>query len=142
MGTRKLHPIPARLERACRRFDRWRERKGRNTRIPIPDPLWRLAIGLAHRYGTHRTALALRLNPTTLRSRVADALPKPPQAPGRPAAAPPAFLELVPAIVPPNSADCLIEWEQPGGAKMRIHLKGSVPPDLAGLTRSFLGGLP
>ena len=37
------------------------------------------------------------------------------------------------------SAECLVEWEDPRGAKMRVYLKGAGIPDLAVLSRSFWG---
>ncbi len=49
-----------------------------------------------------------------------------------------AFVELVPpqrACLP----ECIVELEDPRGAKMRIHLKGAEAPDLAALSRSFWG---
>ena len=46
------------------------------------------------------------------------------------------FLELA----PPASGgvpECTLELEDPGGAKMRVHLKGLPVPDLTALSRSF-----
>jgi hypothetical protein len=47
-----------------------------------------------------------------------------------------AFFELV----PPSGAlfpECLIELENPHGAKMRVHVKGANIPDLAALSSAF-----
>jgi len=52
----------------------------------------------------------------------------------------PAFLELaIPS--PAGAGECLLEWEDAAGAKMRLHLKGVEVPDLVALSRSFWEGL-
>ena len=48
------------------------------------------------------------------------------------------FVELAPPASG-GSRECILEWEDPGGAKMRVHLKGMEAPDLAALGRSFWG---
>src|SRR5207302_870482 len=55
----------------------------------------------------------------------------------------PSFVELVPAPCRANGTtsapvpECLVELESPGGAKLRIHWKGTAAPDLAALGRLF-----
>lgn len=49
-----------------------------------------------------------------------------------------AFVELA-AAPPGGTPECVLELEDPGGAKMRVHLKGVEAPDLAALSRSFWG---
>jgi len=55
----------------------------------------------------------------------------------------PAFLELAPSAVhefaaaPAGPCQCMVEWEDAAGAKMRMELKGTTTPDLAALSRSF-----
>jgi hypothetical protein len=52
----------------------------------------------------------------------------------------PAFLELaIPSQA--GAGECLLEWEDAAGAKMRLHLKGVEVPDLVALSRSFWEGL-
>ena len=49
------------------------------------------------------------------------------------------FLEL--AVSPRSGAgECILEWEDAGGGKMRVHLKGVEVPDLVALSRSFWEG--
>jgi len=48
------------------------------------------------------------------------------------------FLELAPPMSG-GVCECILELEDPGGAKMRVHLKGVEAPDLAALSRSFWG---
>ena len=127
MRSRGTRALPARLEAGRRRFERWRRTcEGRSR---IPDPLWNSAVKLSGTYGIHRTAKTLRLNPDSLKKRVAFAngngsrgQKKPRQkAAGQEAAT--AFVELVPSEGA-CSPECIVELEHPRGVKMRIHLTG------------------
>jgi hypothetical protein len=56
---------------------------------------------------------------------------------------PPEFVELLPGGLPtspPSRPECLLEVEDPDGAKLRIHLQGGALPDVAALTRGFREG--
>ena len=132
MRSRTAGTLPAPLEAIRRRFERWR--RSRTARSRIPDALWTSAVQAAGRYGLHRTAQALRLDYYALKKRFADAASD--REPGREAVAP--FLEL-PALVSDGVSECIVELEDPGGAKMRLHLKGGAVPDVAALARSFWG---
>jgi len=136
MGTRKTRELPAQLVSARRRFERWRRtRKGRT---PIPDPLWASAVKLAGTYGISRTASVLRVHYYSLKERVDKEAASSAAVPEGGSVAP--FVELaVPASPSSGSGECLLELEDAGGAKMRIHLKGVEAPDLAALSRSFWG---
>jgi len=129
MGTRQTHPLPAQLERTRQRFDSWRQtRKGRPR---IPEPLWASAVKAADKYGLYRTARALGLDYNMLKKRVKTA-----SSPEEEAVA--TFVELTsPGSV--NTRECLLELENPVGAKMRVHLKGIEAPDLLALSRNFWG---
>jgi hypothetical protein len=114
-----------------RRLERWRQT--RRQRCPIPETLWIASADLAREFGLSRTAKALRLDYYALKKRL-DALVPPAPAESR-------FVELV----PPSSvaaAECMVEMEHPGGAKMRIHLKGAGVPDWAALSQAFWGAAP
>jgi hypothetical protein len=158
MRTRTTRDLPARLEGMRQRFERWR--RTRERRSHIPKPLWASAVKAAGKYGLHRTAQALRLDYYALKKRVEEEetasrnVSRAKVAPGRvptrragvggvstggqdgPAAA--TFLELAPPVSG-GVCECLLELEDPGGAKMRVHLKGVEAPDLAALSRSFWG---
>ena len=126
MPIKNQSDIPIGMEKARRRFERWRSsHKGRK---PIPESLWTAAAEVAREHGIFRTSKALRLEFNKLKRRVQSA--------GRRAGpTTPAFVELV----APESAglsECLIELEGPRG-KMRIQWKGITPPDLAGLSRTL-----
>jgi len=132
MRSRKTRAIPARLEAGRRRFERWRRTRKGHSRIP--EPLWTSALKLAGAYGLCRTARTLRLDYNALKKRINSADPH--DSSGQETAT--AFVELAPpqrACLP----ECIVELEDPRGAKMRIHLKGVEAPDLAALSRSFWG---
>ena len=158
MRTGTADDLPAGLESTRRRFDHWRQtRQGRSR---IPEALWASAVKAAGRHGLHPTARALRLDYYSLKKRV-EAFPRelprrtagsrggsdgqPVVRPGprlrglgskrgsRPAAA---FVEW-PPLVPACSPECIVELEDPRGAKMRVHLKGIQAPDWAALSRTF-----
>ena len=132
MRCRTTSALPAPLEAARRRFDRWR--RTRTARSRIPDTLWTAAVQVAGQYGLHRTTQALRLDYYALKKRVEDAASD--CEPDREAAA--TFLEL-PAPVSGGASECIIELEDAGGAKMRVHVKGAAVPDVTALARSFWG---
>ncbi len=124
--------LPASLEAVRRRFEEWR--RTRTGRSRIPDALWTAAVQAAGQYGLHRTIQALRLDYYALKKRVADAASD--REPDREAVA--SFIEL-PASVSGGASECIVELEDPGGAKMRLHLKGGAVPDVTALARSFWG---
>ena len=149
MSTRQTGDLPAQLERTRRRFERWRRtRKGRSH---IPEPLWASAVKAAGTYGLAKTARSLRLDYYALKKRVeaagsgyvsggkiASHLFSDREAVSAAGQAVAPFVELAPPASG-GSGECILELEDPGGAKMRVHLKGVEAPDLAALSRSFWG---
>ena len=126
----KKAAVPAGLESTRRRFERWRET--RTGRPRIPDSLWALATRAARQFGVHRTCRALRLDYLVLKRHVeADATLGSPRHDTQPS-----FVELV-AGGSTSPTECVVELEDPSGARMRIELKGVAVPDLVALTRSF-----
>ena len=132
MRTRTTRPVPTRLEAVRRRFERWRRTRKGHSRIPAP--LWTAAVKLAEAYGLCRTARTLGLDYSALKRHVASAGPG--DSPGarmagakttraRTAAqeTASAFVELLPSERA-GSPECIVELEDPRGAKMRIHLTG------------------
>jgi hypothetical protein len=144
MRYRKTAAIPARLETGRRRFERWRRTRKGHSRIP--DPLWTSAVKLAGAYGLCRTARTLGLDYNALKRRVASTRPGDslgPKTVGAKAArqeTATAFVELV----PPQRAglpECIVELENPRGAKMRIHVKGNQTPDVVTAVSRVLFGV-
>ena len=136
MATRKMRGIPAPLESTRQRFQRWRQTRKLGARIP--ERLWNAAVKMARRYGMHRVASTLGVDYYCLKKRVEqqDAASSRAAKSG-PDPSVPRFLELAPAER--GTTECIFELEKPGGAKMRVHLKGVAAPDLASLSRSLWG---
>ena len=132
MSTRQTRDLPARLEEVRRRFERWRG--AHRARSRIPDSLWASAVKIACKYGLHRTARALRVDYYSLKKRVVE---NSVTASGMTeSGAMATFVELArPSQA--GSGECILELEDAGGAKMRVHLKGFEAPDLAALSRTF-----
>lgn len=115
----------------------WRKTKAVPDRIP--DGLWQAAADLYHSLGVsiNRIARALRLNYSTLKSKILD---KRPAAIDPPAAdAPDMFIELAPE---PVCTDCIIEMENQTGVKMRMRFTGRADPAVISLGKYFLAGIP
>ncbi|HUD15026.1 MAG TPA: hypothetical protein VMQ56_15340 [Terracidiphilus sp.] len=130
MVGRKSQKIPADLLRATERFSEWRRQRVLGARIP--ESLWGSAVKLAGRHGLSRTATSLKLGYDGLKKRVEARATVPVRKP----VPRPAFLELAASPVT-AVGECLIEFENAAGSRMRVHLKGSDVPDLVALGRSF-----
>jgi hypothetical protein len=126
--SKSTSTLPAPLAQAVKRFERWRKTR---TKPKIPDQLWDLAAKLARKYGVNRTATPLHLDYYDLKRR-AEALP--PGAKESKTAA--SFVEVIPSPASRESA-CLVEIEDPRGAKMRIHLKAAGAQELEALGQLF-----
>jgi hypothetical protein len=157
MAGRRHREIPAPLARGRDRFEIWRRTRPAGTRIP--DVLWSLAVKLADHHGVSRTASVLGLDYYSLKKRVAAGNSSVTSVPSTfvegsassdSASARPAFIELsssslqgVPSMGVSN--ECVVEFEDGAGARLRVHLRGSDAPDLVAcglvaLGRSFWSG--
>jgi len=124
MRSRQRAEVPASLSRLGQRFAVWRKARAPGERIP--DSLWQAAVKMAAKYGLNRTARALKLDYYSLKKRV-DRADGP--------ASSSTFVELPSS--PLISNECVIEWEDAAGARMRVHVKGQNLPDVLALSRSF-----
>ena len=122
------------LDEARRQFKRWRSRRP-HSRSRIPEELWTLAVQAAQEHGVYQTSQALVLDYTHLKDRLAQAVDIDSRQVAEPGAG---FVELIGSSLG-MSPRCLVEISAPDGAKMRIELSGTAVPDLAALTRGFLG---
>jgi hypothetical protein len=130
MTHRRSQKIPEAIVQLQQELERFRS--ANPTRMRLPEPLWQAAVNLARQYGIWRTAKPLRLDYMGLKKRLACAdLP-----PVKRAKLAPSFIELVP---PPavTTGECVIEFELPGGARMRIQWKSPTPPDWVSLFRAW-----
>ena len=123
--------IPTDLANAQRQFQKWRRSCKKRSRIP--EPLWDLAVQLAHTHGLSPTALALKLDYYSLKKRLqrgnrgdGDQHPS----------STPTFIELGP-LPQAASTECVIELADGAGALMRVQLKGYHAADVAALGRTF-----
>ena len=96
---------------------------------PAGQDLWRVPHGFSTRPGL------LRAEETNAEEPASPALPTPRSA-GRPA-----FVEL-PAAMLALPGECVLEFENAVGAKLRVHLKGATIPDLVALGRSLWNAGP
>jgi len=164
MTGRRHREIPASLVRGRARFEAWRRYRKLGARIP--DELWSLAVTLADEQGLSRTASVLGLDYYSLRQRVAarksgstsepSAFVEAPassdsaladsaladSASADSASARPAFIELSSLQVPLPGVpgECVVEFEDGVGARLRVHLRGCDVPDVVALGRSFWSG--
>ncbi len=128
------------LQLGSARFTKWRRTRRRGT--PIPVELWELAVELAQRHRVSRTSQALPVGYYALQKLVADCGQSSEDAKGFPAvdSSPvtpsPKFVEL-PAATWGAPIECLVEFEKPGGAKLRIQVRSSQLPDLSAVSRAF-----
>ena len=126
METRKTETIPAEMEELRQHSESWRNTHAHRSRIP--ETLWTSAVKLARQHGLARTAKALHLDYTKLKTLVVG------NSTGERKEAP-AFVELL--ATGDRLPDCVVELENGRGKKMRIHLRGVATPDVALLSRIF-----
>ena len=130
MRRREQPALPASLERARTQFETWR--RTRDKRSQIPEGLLQSAAALAREFGVHPVSKALRVNYDRLKKavRAARAAPSPEKASRS------VFVELDRGQAV-SSPECVIEMEDPRGAKMRVQLRGQGALDLVALGNAF-----
>jgi len=146
MKLNKSRSLPADLLHAAKRLDDWRQQRVKGERIP--EPLWKLVLAAARRYGVNRTATSVRVGYYELKKRLAAASAPASAAAATSAAAAPRPMALPPFVELPlptatssaaptaAASECRLEWEQPAGTKVRLQWTGS-PPDLLALLRGL-----
>ncbi len=121
-------PVPEAIAQLQRHLEQFRS--SRPARTKLPESLWQAAVELARQHGIYAVAHPLGLDYTRLKQRLGGMPSQPRKQPK------PAFVELIgggAAVFP----ECVIEFESPGGGKMRIQWKAAVPPDWTGLLRAW-----
>lgn len=125
-----------RLEQVRRQFERWRKIRPRGTRIP--EELWQAATEVGCEVGVSKTAQVLSLDYYVLRQRAESVLEERPAPETRPipeACGEGGFLEIPPFCA--SSPECVLEIEDPRGARLRMELKGATPAHLEALARTI-----
>ena len=120
------------IEDVQQRFEHWR--KSRNHRTPIPESLWKGAVGLCTDHSIYRISRSLRLDYNALKKRVCYSHPE--RLPESVTSS--AFVELdLKASLP--EAECLVEMEDKDGAKRKMHIKGRLCLNPLELMKAFWG---
>ncbi len=134
MRTRTSSKVSGPLSLARRQLERWRNRQPGRKRLP--SELWAQVVTLAQTYGLNRTARVLGLKYDSLKQHVETIAPDASDS----GTAQAEFLELLPRLMSPPSIECVIEWEEAGGVKTRMQVKGVGIPELVSLARLFRDG--
>jgi hypothetical protein len=128
MNHKIAAPVPEAITQLRRQLEQFRST--RPGRTMLPESLWQAAVELARQHGIYAVAHPLRLDYTRLKQRLGG------MASRRRKQKKPAFVELTAGRVA-ALPECVIEFESPGGGKMRIQWKAAVPPDWTGLLRAW-----
>jgi len=127
MNHKIAAPVPEAITQLQRQLEQFRST--RPARTKLPESFWQAAVELARQHGIYAVAHPLRLDYTRLKQRLSG-MPSQSRKQNRPA-----FVELIgDGTALPG---CVIEFESPGGGKMRIQWKAAVPPDWTGLLRAW-----
>lgn len=126
MRDRNPSTIPAEIEATKLKFEKWRQSRIGQERIP--ETLWSEAVEMARRYGTWTAAKALRLDYNKLKQGAVA---------GKERRALNSSATFVEVIAPAAGVwSCIVEMENSRGARMRIEWKGAAA-DLTALSRTF-----
>jgi hypothetical protein len=124
-------PTAPSLEQVQQRFESWRQRRKKRTRIP--QNLWKAAVSLSQEYSIFQLSKALRVNSTALKKQVAKFNSPEPSPPDVSCTS---FLELPAPPVP--AMESTIEMIKSDGSVMRMHVKGAGRSDWVELGKAFL----
>jgi hypothetical protein len=134
MGTETEKPVGPELEELRGRFEQWRQNRKRGSRVP--KDLWDAAVGLTKDYTLSQLSRVLGLHYGQLRKRTQSKATL--RDPDGERTAPPVFVELGTSQPPRTlSADCVVEFENPRGVKVRMHFRKPRDLDLAAVSKAF-----
>jgi hypothetical protein len=141
VGRKKARLPEARIEPVRRQIEHWRQKRAK--RSPMPEPLWRAAVGLAREHGVYAAAQALRLSYDSLRRRAeAVGVARRMRRDRGHVQEPPAmFVELPPAlsIAPAGPSGLVVEVVGSSGQRLTVRLRGG-ELDVAELIRACWSG--
>ena len=126
----KNYPTPCpTISEVKEQFKIWR-RTRKSPRL-IPEKLWAAAVSLTAKHSISQISKELVLDYTALKKRVPikkkDTAAK---------ISPPGFIEV--NLEPPAAvSECIVEMQDIGGAKMRMHFRGKTDFDLLELAKAF-----
>ena len=123
-----LIPRPS-LSEVKAQFKNWR--RTRKSPRPIPEQLWQAAVNLTAAHTVSQISKELVVDYSALKKRV---LIK--NKDGADKMSPPGFIEV--NLEPPAAvSECIVEMQDIGGAKMRMHFRGKTDFDLLELAKAF-----
>jgi len=126
------------LAEARRRFERWRKVRGVGGRIP--HELWTAAVRAAAEHGAETVAADLDLDLGRLRHWVQAV------GGGEAEAAPATFVELpvlgMAGMADAGASECMLEFEEPSGRRLRISLRGPATAQALELGRALWRASP
>lgn len=128
MNRKSAPAIPEAILQLQRQLEQFRSTQPRRTKLP--EPLWQAAVELARQHGIYPVAHPLRLDYMGLKRRLGGVPVV------RHKVSKPTFVELTPPHAAPL-VEYAIDFECPGGRKMRIQWKASTPPDWVSLLRAW-----
>jgi hypothetical protein len=143
VGRKKTRLPEARVEPLRRRIEHWRQERAQGS--PMPEPLWRAAVGLAREHGVYAAAQALQLSYASLRKRaeavgVARRIRRDRGSKHEPSTT---FVELpsAPMLAPAGLGGPIVEVVGPSGQRLTVRLRGD-ELDVAELIRACWSGRP
>jgi hypothetical protein len=137
VGRKKTRLPDARIEPLRQQIEHWRRMRAK--RSPMPEPLWRAAVGLAREHGVYAAAQALRLSYDSLRKRTEAARDaRRVHGESRPQAT---FVELPPVLLSAAASPSgpMVEVVGPSGQRLIVRLR-SGDLDVAELIRACWSG--
>jgi hypothetical protein len=140
MGRPETRLPDVRIDPLRQQIERWR--RTRTKRSPMPEQLWRGAMGLAREYGVYAAAQALRLSYSSLRTRT-EAVGVLPRKADKRSRSQTTFVEL--AVTPPAAGAApsgpIVEVTGPQGQRLTVRLRDG-ELDVAELIRECWSGRP
>jgi hypothetical protein len=141
VGRKNTRPADTRVEPLRQQIEHWRQM--RTKRSPMPEPLWRAAVGLAQEHGVYAAAQALGLSYDSLRRRAeAAGVAWRVRRDRRGGHQPPAtFVELPPELMATAAGPSgpIVEVVGPSGQRLTVRLR-SGDLDVAELIRACWSG--
>lgn len=122
--------VGSELEQLKSRFEEWRQHRKKGSRVP--KELWDSAIRLSKDHSVSELARTLRLDYPKLKKRAA-ALRHDSE---KRETVPPTFVE-VGTTKPAVDADCILEFENSKGVKVKMHFRRGSDLDFAALGKAF-----
>ena len=130
MSTENQKPDATDLGQLKNRFADWRRQRKRGARVP--KELWESAVALSSKHSVSEISRTLRIDYPRLKRRVEAAGNTPEEGECSPAT----FVEVGTTEFTP-SADCVVEFENAKGMKVRMCFRKGSDLDFAALSKAF-----